>query len=568
VKVALLIGGNTELSWALIRRLSSEQGITVRVFSSKRPLGLNSPGARIQKYRLQAKLFIRTSILGEDHPPLQIPLSNVSQSISPNVNSGENLENLRQFEPDVMVISGTKMVADSLLQTAGIAVNIHHGFLPLYRGVSSLDWVIRDRNYNYFSVMLHEAVPMLDAGPIINARYITPYFLESLELFERRLFLTGLDLVVDFIRSWPEYSTIQQPSDWHSIMYRHKDKLPTHREEVSQEYRSKNLFRYCFLQRYRPYLQRIDKLTRKQGLKGKAKKLTAVGIINWLTRQEINPGFYILTYHDICADQDAAWLSEAGVPLIFTGRSNFHSHLDYLRDNFQCVPLKEGIQMWKEGRARNEPIISLTFDDGLSGYASDLELLGKYNLRPTLFLSGDPVLRNRPLRVHKEYLVEKFCRVGAERKTNVEREFEDILHKGFLGSGRFLEFVRAQYLNAIELKTFLKQQLVPDLGSHTSNHTSLAEDDIKTQEEKILLTHYELKRLFGEPLSYFSFPFGKLDRMSFASEYLAQTAAETVFQCNGGINQNPESMGSVLRIAISDGDVKALDRLLRIQWVR
>ena len=62
-----------------------------------------------------------------------------------------------------------------------------------------MEFVIREQNFNYLAVSLHEVDDTLDTGRVFTSTYVTPYFKESLELFKRRLFLAGVDLVLAFI---------------------------------------------------------------------------------------------------------------------------------------------------------------------------------------------------------------------------------------------------------------------------------------------------------------------------------------------------------------------------------
>ena len=79
--------------------------------------------------------------------------------------------------------------------------------------------------------------------------------------------------------------------------------------------------------------------------------------------------------------------------------------------------------------------------------------------------------------------------------------------------------------------------------------------------------HQSLKQIFDNDLKFFSYPFGKLGRMSIATEYIASITSSNVFQCNGGINYSPDRPGSIPRIGVPNIDTDSLDQLLKLQWI-
>ena len=106
------------------------------------------------------------------------------------------------------------------------------------------------------------------------------------------------------------------------------------------------------------------------------------------------------------------------------------------------------------------------------------------------------------------------------------------------------------------------------VGGHTRDHISLAGLSEDAQREQIRGDFEELEKEFGLNLKYFSFPFGKLDRMSWRSEFLAGDLGVPVFQCNGGINRNWPRAGDFLRIGVGNESKTKLMELLKLQWTR
>ena len=559
MKVALLTRGDTELSWSIIRIIQSNTSLESLVIATQ---NIPSPNERfISRIFLKIRLFIRGKIFRENHPPPISPPRNMSYVYSPDINSAEALDSLTSFEPDLLIISGTKIIKDSLLSTAKTSINVHHGFLPSYRGVSSLEWVILENNYNYFCVMVHEAVSLLDAGRVISNAYVTPYFLEPLSYFKRRLFLAGAILVDEIISQWPNISYIDQSDTRLVRTFKHKNKSTRQLNLVNCSYYSKNLHRYTFLQRYRGVLNNIDQVRAP-------KKAVAKFIIKKLTKSSLSPGLYILTYHDVCTDHVAQYLHKTNSPSIYIGATNFFQQLEFLANEFECVTLENGLEQWKSGEAFSKRYVAITFDDGLTGVKPYLEKLSEYSLGPTLFLCSQAVVEERPLQVHKDLLLHQYRCVTGDRDSPIDEEYSVMDSERFNSSTTFRNFVKSKYFDIETINLALGESLVDSLGSHTRSHLSLSKVNYEDQLKAIVISHNVLKDRFGEKLRYYSYPFGKLDRYTFESEYLANTISTDVFQCNGGINRTPNIPGGILRIGVPDGNVDMLKQLLSLQWER
>ena len=170
--------------------------------------------------------------------------------------------------------------------------------------------------------------------------------------------------------------------------------------------------------------------------------------------------------------------------------------------------------------------------------------------------------------IHKELIVTQYSVTHGVRSADKSTDFDNLMASNFTGSSEFQTFIRSRYLESSSVRTYCENGEIDGVGSHTWDHSSLARDNETLQMEKILTNHQRMGLEFGNHLHYFSYPFGKLDRLSYISEYIAHANCDYVFQCNGGINQNPASLGSILRIGVPDGDEEMLSQLLRIQWVR
>ena len=566
MRVALLTSGNSELSWSLIKDIRARRGVELLVIHTKPKLPVS--------WRIHTKkriyIELRKRFLGEAHPNPVRPEDSNNDIFSPNINSELTYQSLLDFRPNLMIISGTKKVEKQVLELADYAVNLHHGFLPTYRGVSSIDWVTLESNFNYFVVSLHKAMEQLDAGPLVASCYVTPFYREPEFLFRRRVYLCGVELIRDFLEQFMKGSIepLEPSKKMTGRVFKHADKGDDHNRAVMNAFAGINLARYAFWQRYRSYAQRNWNSHSAQTQQSSLKKYVLKSIIKRITRKSLAPGLYILTYHDIC-DENVADSCEANkAPMIYTSSSNFVAHLDYFESKFRCTSLGHGLKLLSEGILEQEACVALTFDDGFRGVTKHLYEMNSRDLTPTFFVCGNPVLKNKPLEIHKEYLAQKYASESRSDTGRVDKEFIDALRFGLDSASKFQRFLRDSYLDVSEIRSLLDAGDVAALGSHTWSHQNLAKMSHSEQIFEIADNHTELKRVFGDSLQYFSFPFGKLDRRSVDSEYIAHDQTPYVFECNGGINQKYGVPGGIVRIGIGNPSVSELDKLLRLQWTR
>jgi methionyl-tRNA formyltransferase len=81
-----------------------------------------------------------------------------------------------------------KIIRDWFIQSCRRIINLHNGPLPKYRGVSPINWALKNGEPEH-GVTIHEITPGIDDGPIIGqVRYsIYPEFDEVIDVYRRSL---------------------------------------------------------------------------------------------------------------------------------------------------------------------------------------------------------------------------------------------------------------------------------------------------------------------------------------------------------------------------------------------
>lgn len=87
----------------------------------------------------------------------------------PSVNSEDLRQLLRELNPDVVVVNGTRIIGrDTLRATKAPFVNIHTGITPAYRGTHCGYWAVADGQPNLVGTTIHLIDEGIDTGPVID----------------------------------------------------------------------------------------------------------------------------------------------------------------------------------------------------------------------------------------------------------------------------------------------------------------------------------------------------------------------------------------------------------------
>lgn len=133
------------------------------------------------------------------------------------------VERIKVIEPDLLLIFGGPVLAAAVVETAPIAVNVHCGKLPEYRGVKSALFALANAAPQHVGVTLHVATPHLDAGPVIRWRPVPPQSAESLEALSVRLYESAIAMVEQLVGDLRAGPVRVQTQAGPSHLYRSRD---------------------------------------------------------------------------------------------------------------------------------------------------------------------------------------------------------------------------------------------------------------------------------------------------------------------------------------------------------
>lgn len=83
------------------------------------------------------------------------------------INSPECIERLAQEKIDLIVDHGTSIVRAPVLDTAPLALNLHWGLSPYYRGTNCTQWALVNWDPYNIGVTIHKLAKRIDGGDIL-----------------------------------------------------------------------------------------------------------------------------------------------------------------------------------------------------------------------------------------------------------------------------------------------------------------------------------------------------------------------------------------------------------------
>jgi hypothetical protein len=139
------------------------------------------------------------------------------------VNSVEVVDALQRWRPEVTVVCGTSFIRPEVLAHAGLAINVHAGCLPDYRGNQCIFTALYEGNYDQVAATLHLATADLDGGPILAIIKPPMYPTDGEEQLYCRSMHTAMRTLFDFLADLDrggELIAVPQPSGGRMIRNR------------------------------------------------------------------------------------------------------------------------------------------------------------------------------------------------------------------------------------------------------------------------------------------------------------------------------------------------------------
>ena len=127
------------------------------------------------------------------------------------INTPEGVGVVTSLQPDILLIFGTGIVGKKVLSLPSrIALNMHTGISPIYRGCDCTFWPVHNGELHMLGATVHECTPLVDGGKIFATARASVEAGDSLFSIFARCVKTGANLyaqtVQQFIGASPEGS--------------------------------------------------------------------------------------------------------------------------------------------------------------------------------------------------------------------------------------------------------------------------------------------------------------------------------------------------------------------------
>jgi folate-dependent phosphoribosylglycinamide formyltransferase PurN len=143
------------------------------------------------------------------------------------INSAEVRDFLDLLRPDLLVVCGTGYLRRETLAAAPVAVNIHSGYLPYYRGNHGIFFAFEKADFSRIGASIHVVSARLDGGPLLAVVRPDMFPHDSDEHLYCRAVKAAIDLLCRIVlraeAGLPVAAWEQPHSDG---IYRHRDRTP------------------------------------------------------------------------------------------------------------------------------------------------------------------------------------------------------------------------------------------------------------------------------------------------------------------------------------------------------
>jgi len=116
-----------------------------------------------------------------------------------NINSDAVMSRLKEVEPDLILDHGTAIVEDYILETSKLALNLHWGLSPYYRGTYCTDWALINRDPYNIGVTIHKLTKDIDGGDILAQRRAEIRPNDTVHSINMQLTYLGTELILEAI---------------------------------------------------------------------------------------------------------------------------------------------------------------------------------------------------------------------------------------------------------------------------------------------------------------------------------------------------------------------------------
>lgn len=132
----------------------------------------------------------------------------------PSVNSEEARQKLREIDPRVIVVNGTRIISRETLNCVNARfINMHAGITPLYRGVHGAYWALAENKPHLVGTTVHFVDEGIDTGKIIEQVHFNVSKQDNFTTYPYLHTGAGIPALIRAVRQTLDGEVIQQPEN-------------------------------------------------------------------------------------------------------------------------------------------------------------------------------------------------------------------------------------------------------------------------------------------------------------------------------------------------------------------
>ena len=171
--------------------------------------------------RISSRDRIREIITANQLDCSEIPSEKLKNIHS--INSAETIELLKQFNPNLVIVNGTRILSKEVINSVHCKlINIHAGITPKYRGVHGAYWALANNDQANCGVTVHFVDEGIDTGNIIDQKVITITDKDNFSTYPLIQLAEGVKLLINAVKAYYNGNIqIQTSSSESKLWYHH-----------------------------------------------------------------------------------------------------------------------------------------------------------------------------------------------------------------------------------------------------------------------------------------------------------------------------------------------------------
>jgi folate-dependent phosphoribosylglycinamide formyltransferase PurN len=135
------------------------------------------------------------------------------------INDKAVFDKLKGITPDLIIDHGTSIVKDHILETSRLALNIHTGLSPYYRGAFCTEWALINWDPYNIGVTIHKLTKEIDGGNILVQERVDIEPSDTSYSINMKLVIIGTKLMLNVIKKLNNDEDLQYTKQDYSMGY-------------------------------------------------------------------------------------------------------------------------------------------------------------------------------------------------------------------------------------------------------------------------------------------------------------------------------------------------------------